>query len=162
MTSWRYTSKRKQSLIVDRTKVDVMASELFWRSVYGEDHPYGRSSSEDGYDTLTGDMLRRFFRDHYNLENSFTVVSGKIEPGFMSAYRRLWTDFRTARGLSTVYRLRILFGWLRRISRTPYRRRYVWGGCFSKRSSRLCYHAGGIYGSRRIFQFPVGSESAGG
>ena len=60
-----------------------MASELFWRSVYGEDHPYGRSSSEDGFDTLTGDMLRRFFRDHYNLENSFTVVSGKIEPGFI-------------------------------------------------------------------------------
>ncbi len=78
-----YSSKRKQSLIVDRTKVDVMASELFWRSVYGEDHPYGRSSSEDGYDTLTGDMLRRFFRDHYNLENSFTVVSGKIESGFI-------------------------------------------------------------------------------
>lgn len=78
-----YASKRKQSLIVDRTKVEVVASELFWKSVYGEDHPYGRSSSEDGYDTLTSDMLHAFFREYYSLENSFTVVSGKIEPGFI-------------------------------------------------------------------------------
>ncbi len=78
-----YSSKRKQSLIVDRTKVDVVASELFWSSVYGADHPYGRSSSADGYDTLTSDMLRRFFREHYNIDNCFTVVSGKIEPGFI-------------------------------------------------------------------------------
>jgi len=78
-----YSSKRKQSLIVDRTKVDVVASELFWSSVYGADHPYGRSSSADGYDTLTSDMLRRFFREHYNIDNCFTVVSGKVEPGFI-------------------------------------------------------------------------------
>lgn len=78
-----YASKRKQSLTVERTKVDVMASELFWRSVYGPEHPYGRTSSENGYDTLTSDMLRGFFRKHYNIDNCFTVVSGKIEPGFI-------------------------------------------------------------------------------
>ena len=78
-----YASKRKQSLTVERTKVDVLAAELFWKSLYGEDHPYGRSSSESAYDTLTREMLRDFFSRYYTLENSFVVVSGKIELGFV-------------------------------------------------------------------------------
>ncbi len=78
-----YASKRKQNLTVERTRVDVMATELFWKSIYGENHPYGKSSPETAYDTLTTDHLKRFFADHYNIENSFTVVSGNIEPGFV-------------------------------------------------------------------------------
>ncbi len=78
-----YASKRKQKLTVERTRVDVMATELFWKSIYGENHPYGKSSPETAYDSLTPDHLKRFFADHYTIENSFTVVSGNIEPRFV-------------------------------------------------------------------------------
>lgn len=74
-----YASKRKQSLAIQRTKVDVMAAEAFWKAIYGEKHPYGYSSEASEYDTLTSEHLKDFFNKYYTLDNSFTVISGKLK-----------------------------------------------------------------------------------
>ena len=73
-----YAAKRKQRLAIDRTKVDVQAREAFARALFGPRHPYGISSDESLYDTLTREDVASFYRRFYTAENCFVVCSGRI------------------------------------------------------------------------------------
>lgn len=78
-----YSAKRKQSLSIERTKIDFKARELFAGSLFGENHPYGFASLESCYDTLTTSHLKEFYNKYYCSQNMFCVVSGKIEDNFL-------------------------------------------------------------------------------
>ena len=73
-----YAAKRKQRLAIDRTKVDVQAREAFARALFGPRHPYGISSDESLYDSLTREDVASFYRRFYTAENCFVVCSGRI------------------------------------------------------------------------------------
>lgn len=73
-----YRAKRKQSLTLERTKVDFCVRELFGRSLFGAAHPYGMSSPESAYDNLTREDVAAFFRKYYVSENCFVVSSGQV------------------------------------------------------------------------------------
>ena len=73
-----YCAKSRQALLVNRTKVDFMARELFARSIYGAQHPYGVSSDASLYDTLRREDVADFFRNHYTADNCFVVASGDV------------------------------------------------------------------------------------
>ena len=73
-----YAAKRRQRLAIDRTKVDVQAREAFARALFGPRHPYGISSDESLYDTLTRADIEAFYRRFYTAENCFVVCSGRI------------------------------------------------------------------------------------
>ena len=73
-----YAAKRRQRLAIDRTKVDVQARETFARALFGPRHPYGISSDESLYDTLTREHVASFYRRFYTAENCFVVCSGRI------------------------------------------------------------------------------------
>lgn len=74
-----YCDKSKQTLTINRMKVDFNARELFSRSIYGAAHPYGVSSPAERYDDLTRDDVRRFYALHYTAANCFVVMSGDID-----------------------------------------------------------------------------------
>ena len=73
-------SKRKNSLKLEREKVDYIALEKFSNSIYGENNPYGVSYSEECYEDLKPKHLKEFYDNHYLLNNLFSVVSGNITP----------------------------------------------------------------------------------
>ena len=73
-----YAAKRRQRLAIDRTKVDVEAREAFARALFGPRHPYGISSSEELYDSLTRRDVVEFYRRFYTAERCFVVCSGRI------------------------------------------------------------------------------------
>lgn len=73
-----YAAKRRQRLAIDRTKVDVEAREAFVRALFGPRHPYGISSSEELYDSLTRRDVVEFYRRFYTAERCFVVCSGRI------------------------------------------------------------------------------------
>ena len=73
-----YAAKRRQRLAVERAKIDVKAREAFARALFGERHPYGVSSHEEAYDSLTRDDVAGFYRRFYTAENCFVVCSGRI------------------------------------------------------------------------------------
>ena len=73
-----YAAKRKQRLAIDRTKVDVEAREAFARALFGARHPYGISSDEALYDSLTREDVVAFYRRFYTAERCFVVCSGRI------------------------------------------------------------------------------------
>ena len=73
-----YRNKRKQSLKIERQKVDTQSRELFAKSLFGPEHPYGISASEELYDELTTADLRELYTKLYTAENCFVVCSGHI------------------------------------------------------------------------------------
>jgi len=60
-----YRSQGKQRLSVSLNKVDVLARRAFIRSLYGDQHPYGRLTMPEDYDRLNSDTLQEFHRQHY-------------------------------------------------------------------------------------------------
>lgn len=73
-----YAAKRRQRLAIDRTKVDVEAREAFARALFGAHHPYGISSDEALYDSLSRRDVVEFYRRFYVAERCFVVCSGRI------------------------------------------------------------------------------------
>ncbi len=73
-----YCAERRQRLAIERTKVDVEAREAFARALFGARHPYGISSDERAYDTLTRDEIEAFYRRWYTADNCFVVCSGRV------------------------------------------------------------------------------------
>lgn len=84
-----YAAKRRQRLAIDRTKVDVEAREAFARALFGPQHPYGISSDEALYDSLTRDDVAGFYRRYYTAERCFVVCSGRIGTHELEAIGRL-------------------------------------------------------------------------
>ena len=74
-----YRQKRKQSLVIERKKVDMQSRELFAEALFGSNHPYGISTHEDEYDNLTTEILREHYDTLYTAENAFVVCSGNID-----------------------------------------------------------------------------------
>lgn len=74
-----YAAKRKQRLSVERSKVGFRARELFTATLFGSDHPYGVSSSEECYDDLTRNHIVDFYKQCYTAENCFVVCSGDLD-----------------------------------------------------------------------------------
>lgn len=73
-----YKSKRKQSIAMQRAKIDYVAREHFVKALYGENHYYGISYDENRYNTLQVNDLKQFYDTHYTRENLFVVTSGKV------------------------------------------------------------------------------------
>ena len=73
-----YCTKRKEQLIVQRSKPDHLSRELFGKSIFGADHPYGVTSPAEAYDALTREDIEHFYRTHYTAENCFAVLCGDI------------------------------------------------------------------------------------
>lgn len=66
----------KQKWLVNNEKVDVVARRLFNETLFGKDHPYGRSASLEDYDELSVEILKSFFKKYYSLANCEILVAG--------------------------------------------------------------------------------------
>ena len=70
-----YAAKRKQSLEIERRKTSTKARERFAAALFGRLHPYGITSHESHYDSLTHNDLADFYRRRYTAERCFVVCS---------------------------------------------------------------------------------------
>lgn len=75
----RYCQKRKQSLAIERKKVEVQSRELFAEALFGANHPYGISASGDRYDDITRDDIIALYQRLYTAANCFVVCSGRVD-----------------------------------------------------------------------------------
>ena len=82
-----YCSKRKQSLMVERQKIEVQSRELFAQSLFGNEHPYGISSDEACYDDVTRDDIVTLYDRLYTADNCFMVCSGRVDEEVISALK---------------------------------------------------------------------------
>lgn len=84
-----YTTKRKQRLMVERSKPSTKARELFSQALFGDDHPYGISSPEADYDNLTRPDIEDFYRRFYGAHNGFVACSLGTDPAQKDALLEL-------------------------------------------------------------------------
>jgi zinc protease len=70
--------KRLQSYLMNRKKVQNLANDKFFESVFGPDHPYGRQIHSSDFENVTTSMLHAFHKDFYEHGNMAVIISGKI------------------------------------------------------------------------------------
>jgi predicted Zn-dependent peptidase len=70
--------KRFRWYLVNREKVQNLAIDKFFESLFGKDHPYGRQIVEPDFENLTSSILSEFHNNYYTPENMTVVISGKI------------------------------------------------------------------------------------
>jgi zinc protease len=70
--------KRLRWYMVNREKVQNLASDQFFESVFGKHHPYGHQVLERDFDNLNPAILKDFHSKYYTPENLAIIISGKI------------------------------------------------------------------------------------
>lgn len=73
-----YCAKRKHRVAIERSRVSFKARELFARSLFGKEHPYGISYPEELFDNVTRECIEGFYKQKYVAGNCFIVSSGKV------------------------------------------------------------------------------------
>jgi len=70
--------KRHRWFLVNREKVQNIAMDQFFESLFGKTHPYGRKVVESDFEGMTSALLKDFHEKYYTPENMAIIVSGKI------------------------------------------------------------------------------------
>jgi predicted Zn-dependent peptidase len=70
--------KRVRWYLVNREKVQNLAIDQYFESVFGKHHPYGHQVSELDFEMMNPDLLRDFHAKYYTPDNMAVIVSGKI------------------------------------------------------------------------------------
>ena len=73
-----YRQNMKQKLKVSLRKADFVAGQLIDAYLYGEDHPYGRYSREEDFDSLNRAELVDFYEKYYKEGKLIIFVAGKL------------------------------------------------------------------------------------
>ncbi len=71
--------KRLRWYLVSREKIQNLATDRFFESVFGTHHPYGKKVSEKDYESVNTKQLREFHHNYYTPGNLTIIISGKIE-----------------------------------------------------------------------------------
>ena len=74
----RLKERRLQQLLVQKEKVDVLASETFLSMIFGDKHPYGRAVTPDHKSHITTEDLRDYHRQHIAPGKCRIFIAGKI------------------------------------------------------------------------------------
>ena len=79
-----YKQNMKQRLDVNLKKSDFVAGRLIDAYLYGEDHPYGRYTRFEDFDSLNRDEIVQFFKDYYTDGKMIIFVGGKLPKDIFS------------------------------------------------------------------------------
>lgn len=88
--------KRLRWYLVNRDKVANLATDQFYESVFGREHPYGRQVVQDDFTRLNTGILTDFHSEHYSLDRLAVIVSGKIHADTVSILNLLFGSIRSA------------------------------------------------------------------
>jgi len=70
--------KRLRWYMVNREKVQNLAIDNFFESLFGKNHPYGYQIIEQDFENITPKDLTDFHLKYYTPENMAIIISGKI------------------------------------------------------------------------------------
>ena len=87
-----YCRKSRHSLNVNRAKADFNARELFAKTIFGPEHPYGISSPSEAYDSLSRNDLIEFYNKFYTAANCFVVMSGAVTDSHIATVEKFLSE----------------------------------------------------------------------
>lgn len=77
-----FKQNSKQQLSVNLHKCDFVANRMIDKYLYGDDHPYGKFSTNEAYDALQSDQLRKFYSEYYQKGKCILFAAGKLPADF--------------------------------------------------------------------------------
>lgn len=87
-----YVRNMKQRLAVSLKKCDFVAGRLIDAYLFGEQHPYGRYTRAEDFDSLTSDQLLQFYDQYYRNGEFMLFVAGKLPAHFQEELDRQFGD----------------------------------------------------------------------
>jgi len=72
--------KRLRWYLVNREKVQNLAIDNFFESIFGKLHPYGYQINEHDFEKINPAILTDFHSRYYSAVNMAVIISGKIHP----------------------------------------------------------------------------------
>ncbi len=87
-----YKQNMKQRLKVNLKKSDFVASRLIDVYLYGENHPYGKYSKLEDFDTLNREQLLDFYKKYYQQGKLVLFVAGKLPADIASLLDQYFGD----------------------------------------------------------------------
>ncbi|MEZ4907870.1 MAG: pitrilysin family protein [Saprospiraceae bacterium] len=73
-----FKTRQIEKLKNDLSKNDVLAFRHFTELIFGNDHPYGYSSTVENYKNVEVSMLKEHFYDYYTPDNCSIYITGDI------------------------------------------------------------------------------------
>jgi zinc protease len=70
--------KRVRWYFVNKEKVQNLAIDQFFESLFGKNHPYGYQIREKDFENITPSLLSDFHKKYYTSQNMAIIISGKI------------------------------------------------------------------------------------
>jgi zinc protease len=70
--------KRLQSFLMNREKVQTLATDKYFEAVFGPAHPYGKQVFKSDFENVTTSMIKSFHNEYYIHGKMTIIVSGNI------------------------------------------------------------------------------------
>lgn len=77
-----YKQNMKQRLKVNLKKSDFVAGRLIDTYLYGENHPYGKFSKEEDFNSITREQVKDFYNKYYKEGKLIIFAAGKLPADF--------------------------------------------------------------------------------
>lgn len=100
-----YEDRKKQQFLVNIQKVSYRASLEFNKLIFGENSAYGQVLNEHDFGQLTRENLLDFYQKHYQPQDSYMVVSGKITSDLLKLLSNVLGDNWGNTGLKPIVNL---------------------------------------------------------
>ena len=84
-----FVQNSKQRLSVNLTKCEFVANRLLDKTLYGEDHPYGKFGTAESYEALKVEDLRDFFERYYKNGRCMIFAGGKLPSNYNEFWKRI-------------------------------------------------------------------------
>jgi predicted Zn-dependent peptidase len=85
--------KRLQLYLMNKQKVQNLAYDKFFESVFGPAHPYGKQILQADFGNVTKESLLKFHNDHYAKGSLAIIISGHIHAEAKSVIERYCSEF---------------------------------------------------------------------
>jgi len=82
--------QRLNQYYIERRKVKHIASEAFFRNMFGDKHPYGISPAVNDFKGITSDHLAEFHKRFYRPQNSYFIMAGNVDEKNIEMVSRLF------------------------------------------------------------------------
>jgi predicted Zn-dependent peptidase len=92
-----YRQNMKQRLNVNLKKSDFVAGRLIDTYLYGEEHPYGRYTRFEDFDSLTREEIQSFYKQYYQGGKFVLFVGGKVPSNLFPLLNRYFGDLNYRR-----------------------------------------------------------------
>lgn len=90
-----------QQYVLGKEKTEVLAANAFYESLFGKEHPYGKSRNEEDFSSITINDVKDFHKTYYTPEYSKIIISGKLDKNILDSLETYFGTNNWPKGIKT-------------------------------------------------------------